>query len=221
MMDRNQSLAGPCIKAIFRTLVVGFVIAGALSITRPASGKQSTQQADTGEPTLAYKEKVTAAGQAWLDGLGPEGLHIVVNGLDASYQTDANKPLPAYIRASGKPWHITLGFAEPISSSMDAAEVQQHLQFFAHDGFPTPGLRKRHWRIRAQTPSSSFLDGITVLEVGPGLLKLEVKARFFALYGRDVRAVLAADEPSPENSYFQIRQSFPGTAIMTFTVENF
>lgn len=220
-MNRNRASALLSIQVIVRKLVAGFVILAAISTAWPASGDQSLQKAGSGEPTLAYKNEVTAAGQTWLDDLGPDGLHVFANGLSGVYETKTNTPLPAYIRSSDRPWLATLGFSEPISSSMPAAEIQRHLQFFAHSGFPTPGLWKQHWRIRAQTPRSDISDGLTVLEVGPGHLKLEIKTRFFALYGQDLRAVLAADEPSPENSYFLIRQSFPGTAIMTFKVENF
>lgn len=220
-MSRNRASARLSFQAMFRKLVAGFVALWLLSITWPAASDQPIQRAGSGEPTLAYKNEVTAAGQAWIDDLGSQGLHIVADGLTGSYETKTNTPLPAYIRSSDRPWLATLGFSEPISSSMPVTEIQRHLQFFAHSGFPTPGLRKQHWQMRAQTPSSHISDGLTVLEVGPGHLKLEIKTRFFALHGRDVRAVLAADEPSPDTSYFQIRHSFQGTAIVTFKVENF
>lgn len=220
-MNRYRASARLSIQTMSRTLVAGIVALGVVSTPRPASSDQSLQKAGSSEPTLAYRDEVAAAGQAWLDRLGPQGLSVIATGLTGIYETKTNTPLPAYIRSSDRPWLATLGFAAPISSSMTVDEVQRLLRFFAHSGFPTPGLSKQHWQIEAQTPSSSISEGLTVLAVGPGLLKLEIKTRFFALYGRDVRAVPAADEPSPDNSYFQIRQSFPGTAIITFEVENF
>jgi len=220
-MRRYRAPAYLALRTLCRTIVAGLVVLGGVSTAWPASSDRSAQKAASDQPTLVYKDEVAAAGQAWLDGLGPQGLAVVANGLTGLYETKTNTPLPAYIRSSDRPWLATLGFAEPISSSMTVDEVQRHLRFFAHSGFPTPGLSKQHWRIEAQTPSSSISEGLTVLAVGPGLLTLEVKTRFFALYGQDVRAKPAADAPLPETSYFQIRQSFPGTAIITFRVENF
>jgi len=220
-MKRHRAPTCLTIQTLCRTIVAGLVVLGGVSTAWTASGDRSAQKAASDEPTLVYKNDVAAAGQAWLDGLGSQGLTIVANGLTGLYETKTTTPLPAYIRSSDRPWLATLGFAEPITSSMTVDEVQRHLRFFAHSGFPTPGLSKQHWQIEAQTPSSSISEGLTVLAVGPGLLKLEIKTRFFALYGRDMRAVPAADAPLREDSYFQIRQSFSGTAIITFRVENF
>ena len=48
-----------------------------------------------------------------------------------------------------------------------------------------------------------------VLHYGDGKIKLRMRTKFFALYGRDPSVLVPADAPSPPGSYFQIRKEFP------------
>lgn len=204
---------------------IGFSVAALVFTGQPVLAGQSSIESDAGAvtetPTLAYRNEVEAAGRAWLEELGESGLVMEAGPLQAVYSAEPGKPLPAYITVSDGVWHITIGLSEKISSSMSAAEVQRRIDFFAHDGFPTPGLDKRHWRVRALTPSTHIEEGIDVLETGPGQLKLRVRTQFFALYGMDTRAVVPADAATPEEAYFQIEKAFPGEVVIILDLAGF
>ena len=62
---------------------------------------------------------------------------------------------------------------------------------------------------RTQTSTSSVKKGVKILAYRDGKIKLRVRTKFFALYGRDPSVVVPADAPAPLGSYFQIRKEFP------------
>jgi len=183
--------------------------------TKPAKTFNVTIEADAGPATVVSPKTVTggdpktvAAG--WLDGLGDKGLVIV-----------EKAPAPGFV---GRPvigrkdtmfvlskpgWYVSLGFSGAIGPDTPLATVKQRFKYIALDRLPTPGLDVKGWEIRPQTSRSSFRDGVEILACGGGKIKLRVKTKFFALYGRDPSVLVPADAPSPKGSYFQIRKQFP------------
>ena len=77
------------------------------------------------------------------------------------------------------------------------------------NSLPTPGLKLPGWEVRPQTPTSSVKKGGEILAYGNGKIKLRVRTKFFALYGRDPSVLVPADASAPSGSYFQIRKEFP------------
>lgn len=177
-----------------------------------------------GKPTLEYRNEVRASVQRWLDALGEQPYRVFYRPMKAIYEVKEHLPIPTYnITTRDRFWGVTLIFSEPVSSAMSASDIEERLVHLAGGGFRLPeGVQHRHWWIRAMPPRSHLESAdIRVLEVGPGHLKIRVLTGFFAVWGRDMRAVVAADKSMPDHAYFAIDRDFSGEIIMTFAVENF
>jgi inhibitor of cysteine peptidase len=146
----------------------------------------------------------------WLKALGDKGLVLAEKSAAPGF---AGRPITgrkSTMFVFSKPgWYLSLGFSGPITPDTPLATLKQKFKYIALNQLPTPGLAIAGWRITPQTPRSSFSEGVEFLSYANGKIKLRVKTKFFALYGRDTRVHLPADAPSPKGTYFQIRKPFP------------
>jgi predicted secreted protein len=178
--------------------------ASTFTVTIEASGKAPVKvpvKVAGGDP------KTVAA--AWLEGLGAKGLVLVEKGPAPGFVGRKIAGRKSTMFVYSKPgWYLSLGFSGPITPKTPLKTLKQSFKYIALNQLPTPGLKIEGWRIRPQTPRSSFQDGVEFLSYANGKIKLRVKTKFFALYGRDTRVMLPADAPSPKGTYFQIRKPF-------------
>lgn len=177
----------------------------------------------TPEPSAANHESAVKAAKLWLDGLGTKGLVITDATAKATYEPrteGSNAPLPNYIRVNDAGFSLTIGFREVITPAMSTEDLQRSLDFVAQNSLLTPGLSVDGWDIRPQTPSSHISGSIAVVKAGNGTMTLRLKPEFFALYGHQKGVEEAADAPSPEFSYFQIRQPVTGDITLTLDITN-
>lgn len=175
------------------------------TVTIEASGAPSTKT----PPKIAGGDPKTVAA-AWLDGLGDKGLVIVEKAAAPGFVGQKIIGRKSTMFVLSKPgWRVSLGFSGEITPDTPLETVRQRFKYIALNQLPTPGLDVKGWKIRPQTPRSSFRDGVEILACGGGKIKLRVKTKFFALYGRDPSVMVPADAPSPKGSYFQIRKQFP------------
>lgn len=156
----------------------------------------------------------------WLDGLGQKGLVISEEsridrkgkqppvGFKLSHGKGALGPVTK-LTYQKKGWWVTLAFHGTFNESTSLETMQKNFWFATLDQLPTPGLDVPGWKIKPQTPRSSFKDGVKLLKFGQGEINVSIKTEFFALYGRDPGILVPADAPAPANSYFQIRKKFP------------
>lgn len=165
-------------------------------------------------PSTALAQATAApqikAAEAWLAGLGKDGL--VLNEVDKEngFKGRMVGRTGSSMNVFQKPgWYINLIFKGKITPDMDAATLQKNFTRVALDKLPTPGLDIKGWEIKPQTPVSSFSDGVKFLSYKDGIVKVQIKTNFFALYGRDPSVRVPAGAPSPAGSYFQIRKNFP------------
>lgn len=106
-------------------------------------------------------------------------------------------------------WWISFAFKGEHTGDTPVKTLQDSFWFVALNRLPTPGLDLPGWDVRLQTPTSSIRDGVDVVSYANGNIKLQVKTKFFAIYGRDPSVLVPADAPSPPGSYFQIRKNVP------------
>ena len=113
-------------------------------------------------------------------------------------------------------WWIQLGFGGALSPQSDRTDARRLFDFLTLDRLPTPGLSLPGWEVRPLTPSSQVEQGVEILSLEKGRIRLRVRTRFFALQGQDPEAIrrLPADSPAPAGSSFQIRRSFPHDLIL-------
>ena len=117
--------------------------------------------------------------------------------------------------ASQDQLYITLGFNEAgLNQNSTLADFQSAFNFVALDKLPLPGLDgiPPQWKLRPQTPMSSFSDGVTLEKYDPSTqtLKLTIQTNFFAVYGNIPQEHPIMDAPAPKGTYLQVRQDFQG-----------
>ena len=153
-----------------------------------------------------------AAAAKWLEGLGEKGLvldeKVKQGGFTVTHGPSAVGRITKFsFQQSG--WWVSFAFRGEHSADTPLATLRQGFWYVALDRLPTPGLDLPGWNVRPQTSTSSIRKGVEVLAYGDGQIKLRVRTKFFALYGRDPSVLVPADAPSPPGSYFQIRKQFP------------
>lgn len=160
--------------------------------------------------TLQSKNAAKRAAQNWLRKQRGKGLVLKSGLLKSQYTTAKKRSITIY----NKSWYVTVIFKRKVDAAMDAAQLQKAFSHIALSRLPVPGLEVEHWRIRPQTPVSSFSNGIVFMPAPKGQMKLRVKTSFFALYGNDTRARLPQDIASPPETFFQVRRTFTGDITM-------
>jgi len=153
-----------------------------------------------------------AAAAKWLDGLGKKGLVLNETVDEGGFTvTHANSALGRVTKFNFQQpgWWVSLAFHGELSAKTPTKTLQKKFWYIALDRLPTPGLDLPGWEVRPRTPTSSVQKGVEILAYGEGKIKLRVRTKFFALYGRDPSVLVPADAPAPPGSYFQIRKEFP------------
>jgi hypothetical protein len=190
-------------EAIVRLLisaVSGFFLATCLT----------TLSAETDKKPTGSEAKAAAA--EWLDGLGEKGLvlnqAISESGFVVTHGDSAVGRVTKFdFQQSG--WWVSLAFRGELSAETPLKTLNEKFWYVTLDRLPTPGLTLPGWEVRPQTATSSVEKGVEVLHYGDGKIKLRVRTKFFALYGRDPSILVPADAPLPPGAYFQIRKEFP------------
>ena len=183
-----------------------FTLGGALllatCLTAPAgeADKKSTSRV----------AKTTSA--KWLDQLGEKGLvldkRINKGGFTVTHADSALGRITKFtFQQPG--WWVSLTFHGELTAKTPLKTLKKKFWHVALDRLPTPGLKLPGWEVRPQTPTSSFKKGVEILTYGNGKIKLRVRTKFFALYGRNPSVLVPADAPAPPSSSFQIRKEFP------------
>lgn len=180
--------------------VVGFVLATC----------HTELSAETDKKPTGSEAQVAAA--EWLDGLGVKGLvlnqAVTERGFVVTHGDSAVGRVTKFdFQQSG--WWVSLAFRGELSADTPLKTLNEKFWYVTLDRIPTPGLALPGWEVRPQTPTSSVEKGVEVLQYGDGKIKLQVRTKFFALYGRDPSILVPADAPAPPSSYFQIRKEFP------------
>lgn len=111
--------------------------------------------------------------------------------------------------------YITLGFSDAtLNQNSTLEQFQAAFNFVALDNLPLPGLTgiPSQWKLRPQTPMSSFSEGVTLEQYDSStqILQLTIDAKFFAVYGNIPQQHVLMDAPSPKGTYLQVRQDFQG-----------
>jgi len=153
-----------------------------------------------------------AAAAKWLDGLGKKGLVLNETVDEGGFTvTHANSALGRVTKFNFQQpgWWVSLAFHGELSAKTPLETLRKRFWYIALDRLPTLGLDLPGWEVRPQTPTSSVKQGVEILAYGDGKIKLRVRTKFFALYGRDPSVLVPADAPAPPGSYFQIRKEFP------------
>lgn len=167
-------------------------------------------------------EEAQRAAERWLDSLGPRGL-VLTHNVAAGRGQEPRGFRVRWIRSphwQGR--HTTLALQEPgwwlqlefrgvLGPSSDRAQASRLFDFLTLDRLPTPGLQLPGWEMRPLTPSSRVEQGVQILSLGNGRIRLRVRTLFFALQGHDPEVIrrLPADAAAPAGSHVQIRRSFP------------
>jgi len=183
--------------------------------TKPAARTFTVTVQATGDvkkptaPKPASGDPKTVAAR-WLDGLGDKGLVIIEKAAAPGFVGRKITGRKSTMFIMHKPgWYMSLGFDGPIGPDTPLATLKNSFKYIALNQLPTPGLDVKGWKIRPQTPRSSFSEGVEFLSYSKGKIKFRVKTSFFALYGRkETRGPMIADAPSPKGTYFQIRKPF-------------
>ena len=159
---------------------------------------------------IATGDEAQTAAATWLEGLGKDGLVITETDKKNGFKGRMVGGTGSSMNVFQKPgWYINLMFKGKVTPDMDLATVKKNFTRVALDKLPTAGLDVKGWDIKPRTPVSSFSDGVEFLSYKDGIVKLRIKTKFFAIYGRNPSVLVPAGAPSPKGSYFQIRKSFP------------
>lgn len=160
----------------------------------------------------------------WLKDLGAKGLVVeeVVKAKDAGFEGEhgpsALGPRTAF-RFQKPGWSVSVVCKGTHDSDTSLKTLQKNFWFATIDKMPTPGLAIEGWDIKPQTPSSHVTEGVELAEFADGKMKVVIKTKAFALYGRDTRVLVPADAGFPPGSYFQIRQPIPIDLTIAAPVE--
>jgi hypothetical protein len=163
-------------------------------------------------PKKPTGSEAEAAAAKWLDGLGKRGLVLREDVKKGGFVvTHAPSALGRVTKFSFQQpgWWVSFAFHGELSAETPLKTLRKKFWYVALHRLPTPGLDLPGWEVRPQTPTSSFKKGVEILAYGDGRIKLRVRTKFFALYGRDPSVLVPADAPMPPGSYFQIRRDFP------------
>lgn len=106
-------------------------------------------------------------------------------------------------------YRVSLAFHGELSADTPLKTLEEKFWYVTLDRLPTPGLDLAGWEVTPRTPTSSVKEGVEIKAYLDGKIKLRVRTKFFALYGRDPSIRVPADAAAPEESYFQIRKEFP------------
>jgi len=161
------------------------------------------------KPTGAEAEAKAAK---WYNGLDEKGVVIDKTFKEGGFAvTHAPSALGRITKFSLNQdgWWISFAFKGEHTVDTAVETLQANFWFVALDRLPTPGLDLPGWDVRLRTPTSSIREGVEVVSFGDGKIKLRVKTKFFAVYGRDPSVLVPADAPSPPGSYFMIRKYVP------------
>lgn len=153
-----------------------------------------------------------AAATKWLDGLGAQGLVLshadTKRGFVVTHGDSAVGRVTKF-EFQQEGFSVSLAFRGELSAETPLKTLNDNFWYVALDRLPTPGLALPGWEVRPRTPTSSIEKGVEVLQFGAGKMKVRVRTKFFALYGRDPSILVPADAAAPQGSYFQIRKDFP------------
>lgn len=170
----------------------------------------TTLAGDEDKKPTGDEAKVTAA--KWLNGLDEKGLVLNVTVKEGEFvvthapSADGRVTMFSFQQPG---WWVSVAFHGELSAETPLKTLKEKFWYVALDRLPTPGLDLSGWEVRPQTPTSSIEKGVEVLAYRDGKIKVRVRTKFFALYGRDPSVVVPADAPAPPSSYFQIRKEFP------------
>lgn len=117
---------------------------------------------------------------------------------------------------------ITIGFKdESIDETITLEQLRSKFNFIALDRLPLPGLQAlpAKWQIYPQTPVSSFSDGVTLetYDTQTNTLKINVKTKFFAIYGSIPPEHPMGCGRAPPGTYLQVRRDIE--CNLTFTAK--
>jgi hypothetical protein len=175
---------------------------------RLRSGETKETSADAPKKKASSAE-AKAAATKWLDSLGGKGLVLVEKADDTGFAGRRIVGRSSTMFTYQKPgWRVTLGFSDVIDADTPLSVVRKRLKYVALDRLPTPGLEVPGWVIWPRTPTSSFHDGVQIVDFRDGRIQVHIQSGFFALYGRDPSVLVPADAPSPPDAYFMIRRRF-------------
>ena len=186
----------------FSILAVGGSFLLATCLTSLAVGADEKPTGDEAKATAAK----------WLNGLAKKGLVLKETVKEGGFVvTHAPSALGRVTKFSFQQpgWWVSLAFHGELSAKTPLKTLKEKFWYVALDRLPTPGLDLPGWEVRPQTPTSSIKKGVEVLAYGDGKIKVRVRTKCFALYGRDPSVVVPADASAPPSSYFQIRKEFP------------
>lgn len=96
-----------------------------------------------------------------------------------------------------------------IAEDTPLSVVRELFSYTALDQMPTPDLDVPGWEIMAETPVSSFREGMEITGYGAGRIQLRIRTTFFAHDGRDPNVELMMGAPARKGSSFQHRRNFP------------
>lgn len=165
-----------------------------------------------GADKKATGDEAEAAAAKWLDGLDKKGLVLNEIVKERGFVvTHAPSALGRVTKFSFQQpgWRLSLAFHGEHTAETPLKTLNEKFWYVALDRLPTPGLELSGWQVWPQTPSSSVKKGVEILAYRNGKIKLRVRSKFFALYGRDPSVIFPEDAPAPAGSYFQIRKKFP------------
>lgn len=185
------------------------LLLSALTILCPATPDQNQAAAAENKPNGTEAKDAAAE---WLEALDKKGLvlneRVNQRGFVVTHGPSALGRVTKFsLEESG--WWVSLAFHGELSPETPLETLKKEFWYVTLDRLPTPGLDLPGWEVRPQTPSSSIKEGVEILAYRDGKIKLRVRTKFFALYGRDLSIVVPADAPVPNGSYFQIRKEFP------------
>jgi hypothetical protein len=176
-----------------------------LVIAVGASAALADEPARSAKPLTREQAETTA--RKWLDSLDMEGLVIDETIKEGGFVGQAIIGSESYMYLLQRDgWQLTLGFAGKIDKTTPIDEARAKFKYIALDRVPTPGLVAPGWEVFPQTPVSSFRDGVELVSLEQGVLKIHVQTNFFAIYGRNPSVPLASDAPAPKDAYFQLRE---------------
>lgn len=120
------------------------------------------------------------------------------------------------IEASAGATRLQLYFRCPIAAPASAAALQSAFSHVGLDELPHE-LTVSNWSFTAQTPSSSFSEGVQFSAPSPGRLRIAVATQLYGIRGQSVRpsCVPPADAPSPEGCYLFREHRIPLTLTLT------
>jgi hypothetical protein len=103
---------------------------------------------------------------------------------------------------------LTINFGQAIHPGTTADEAQKLLAFVSIDRVPLPGLSVPGWDINPVATSSSFKEGVSVVNLTKRAIELHVVTEIFAIDGSLRGCRPPADAPTPARCFFHVEHSF-------------